>query len=59
MLRLPKSCTEPMNTCTANCHHVRSMGERNVAQRRTKVSFGRTMIQALKLLQLVKMQVSG
>jgi len=35
--------------CTAN-HHLRGSGERNGAQRRTKV----TMIQALELLQLAK-----
>ena len=39
-------------------HHLRSSGERNGAQRRTKVSFGRTMMQALELLRLVKRHVS-
>jgi len=41
------------NTRTANCH-LRGSGERNRAQRRTKVNFGRTMMQALELLQLAK-----
>ena len=34
-------------------------GERNGAQRRTKMSFGRTMMQALQQLQLVKRHVTG
>jgi len=42
---------------TANSH-LRGSGERNGAQRKTKVSFGRTMMQALELLQLVKRHVS-
>jgi len=33
---------------------VRGSGERNGEQKRTKVSFGRTMMQALELLQLAK-----
>ena len=45
-------------TYTTN-HHQRSSGERNEAQRRTKVSFGRTMMQALELLRLAKRYVSG
>jgi len=39
------------NARTANCH-VRGSGVRNRAQMRTKVCFGRTMMQALELLQL-------
>ena len=35
------------------------MGERNGEQRRTKISFVRTMMQALELLQLAKRHVSG
>jgi len=42
------------NTCTAN-RHQRDSG---VTQRRTIVSFDRTMMQALELLQLVKRHVS-
>ena len=34
-------------------------GDRNGAQERTKISFGRTMMQALELLQLAKRHVSG
>ena len=45
------------NVCTTN-RHLRRSGERNGAQRRTKVSFGRTMMQALELLQLAKRHVS-
>ena len=46
------------NMRTANCH-LRSKGERNGVQRRTKVSFGRTIMQALELLQLAKRHDSG
>ena len=46
------------NTCTAN-RHLRGSVERNGVQRRTKISFGRTMMQALELLHLVKRHVSG
>ena len=42
---------------TAN-HHLRGKGERNGVQRRTKVSFNRTMMQALERLQLAKRHVS-
>ena len=41
---------------TAN-RHLHCKGEKNGAQRTTKVSFGRTMMQALELLQLVKMHI--
>ena len=40
-------------TCTAN-HHLHGSGEKNGAQWRIKVSFGKTMMQALELRQLVK-----
>ena len=46
------------NVCTANCH-LYSKRKRNGAQRRTKESFGRTMMQALELLQLVKRHILG
>ena len=45
------------NVHTAN-HHLCSSGKRNGEQRRTKVSFCRTMMQALELLRLVKKHVS-
>ena len=38
--------------------HLCGSGGRNGVQRRTKVSFGRIMMQALELLQLAKMHVS-
>jgi len=44
------------NASTAN-HHLSASGERNGAQKWTKVSFGRTMMQALALLQLVKRHI--
>ena len=40
-------------------HHLHSRGERNEEQRRTKISFGRTMIRALELLRLAKRHVLG
>jgi len=49
-LHLPK---KSYNVCTINCHLCGS-GERNGAQIRTKVSFGRTMMQVLELLRLEK-----
>ena len=45
------------NVRTVNCH-LHSKEERNGAQRKTKVSFGRTMMQALELLRLMKGHVS-
>jgi len=39
------------NACIANCH-LSGSELRNGAQKRTKVSFGRTMMQALELLRL-------
>jgi len=37
-------------------HNARGKGERNGVQRRTKVSFGKTMMQTLELLRLAKRQ---
>jgi len=45
------------NAHTKNCHLCDS-GEGNGAQSRTKVSFGRTMMQALELLRLAKIHIS-
>ena len=53
-----KSSMKPQSGATAN-RHLRSSEERNGEQRRTKVSFGRTMMQALELLQLAKRHISG
>jgi len=53
VLHSPKSHTEAIKARTAN-HFLRGKGERNGVQRRIKVSFGRTMMQALELLQLAK-----
>ena len=49
---LTKSRTEA-TTRTAHCH-LHSSGQRNGAKRRTKISFGRTMIQLPELLQFAK-----
>ena len=49
---------EPQSGITTN-HHLRGSGERNGEQRRTKVSFGRTMMQALDLQRLTKRHISG
>ena len=38
--------------------HLRGSQERNGKQRRTKISFGRTMMRALKLQQLAKRHIS-
>ena len=46
------------NMHNANCH-LCSSGERNGAQRRTKVNSGKTMMQALGLLWLAKKHISG
>jgi len=55
---LTKVSHQSHNVHTAN-RHLRSKGERNGVQRRTKVSFGRTMMQALELLRLAKRHISG
>jgi len=41
---------------TINCRHLHTKGER---QRRTKLSFGRAMMQALELLRLAKRHIWG
>ena len=46
------------NVCTTNCH-LHGKGARNGVQKKTNVSFGRTMMQTLELLRLAKRQVSG
>jgi len=46
------------NVRTTNRHPC-SKGERNGVQRRTKVSFGRTMMRALELLWLAKKHIPG
>jgi len=52
-LHLSKSCAKVLaNTHTTN-HHLCSKGEKN-GQRRIMLSFGRTMMKALELLQLAK-----
>jgi len=43
-----KPSVKPRSGAAAN-RYLRSSGERNGEQRRTKVSFGRTMMQALEL----------
>ena len=53
-----KSSMKPRSGTTTN-HHLRGSGERNGKQRRTKVSFGRTMIRALELQRLAKRHISG
>ena len=51
--RFPRILLTPTN------RHLRGKGERNGIQRRIKVSFGRTMMQALELLWLTKRHVFG
>jgi len=46
------------NVHTAN-HHLHGKREKSGIRRRTKVSFGRTMMQALELLRLAKGHISG
>ena len=53
-----KVSIKPRNGATANRHLCGSQ-ERNGEQRRTKISFGRTMMQALKLQWLAKRHISG
>jgi len=53
-----KFSMKPRNGATTNCH-LRDGGERNGKQRRTKVSFGKTMMQALELQQLGKGHILG
>ena len=55
-LHIPKSCTEAiMRILQIITYAVREKG----AQRRTRVSFGRTIMLALELLQLAKRYISG
>ena len=57
----------PCNLLVITMHYVNIVltptvcgsGERNGVQWRTKVSFGKTIMQALELLQLAKRHVSG
>ena len=53
-----KSSMKPRSGATTNCH-LCSSRERNQEQRRTKVSFGRTMMRALELQRLAKRHISG
>ena len=46
------------NTRTAN-RHLRAKGERNGVQRRTNISFGRAMMQALEPLRLAERHILG
>ena len=48
-----KSSIKPQSGATKN-RHLRDSGERNQEKRRTKVSFGRTMIRASQLQRLAK-----
>ena len=48
-----KVSMKPRSGATAN-RHLRGSQERNGEQRRTKISFGRTMMRALKLQRLAK-----
>ena len=49
---------KPQSSTTTN-PHLSGSGERNGEQRRTKVSFGRTLIWALELQWLAKRHISG
>ena len=53
-----KVSVKPRSGATAN-RHLRGSQERNEEQRRTKISFGRTMMRALKLQRLAKRHISG
>ena len=53
-----KVSMKPRSSATAN-RHLRGSQERNGEQRRTKISFGRTMMRALKLQWLAKRLISG
>jgi len=53
-----KVSMNPQSSATAN-RHLRGSEERNREQRRTKVSFGTTMMRALKPQQLAKRLISG
>jgi len=47
------------NVRLENCRLLHGSGERDGAQRRTKVSFRRIRMEALELLQLMNRNVSG
>ena len=49
---------KPLRSAIAN-RHLHGSGEKNGEQWKTKVNFGRTMMQALELLQLAKRYVLG
>ena len=49
---------KPRSGATTNCHQ-RGSEERNGEQRRTKESFGRTMMRALELQRLAKRHIAG
>ena len=49
-IEVTKSSIKPQSSTTTN-HHLRGSGERNGEQRRTKVSFGRSMTRALELVK--------
>ena len=53
-----KSSVKPRSSATAN-RHLRSSGEKNGEQRRTKVKLGRTMMRGLELQRLAKRHISG
>ena len=55
---IAKSSMKPWSGATANCHLCGS-GEGNQEQRRTNVSFGRTMMQVLELQWLAKRHMLG
>ena len=64
-IRIPPACTaltlvshRSHNVHTTN-RHLCGKGERNGILRRKKISFGRTMMWALELLQLAKRHISG
>ena len=52
------SLTMKYNTRTTN-HHLCGSKERNGAQKRSKVSIGRTLMQAKQQLQLAKRHIRG
>jgi len=58
-LHLSKSHTEAITRVLQIVTYIRSKGERNGIQRRTKLSFSRTMMQAMELLRLAIRHISG
>jgi len=55
-IAVTKVSIKPQSGATAN-RHLRGSQERNGEQRKTKISFGRTMMRALKLLQRLAKKV--